>query len=47
MFKYEFRPYRYKMKIVPLTPEEEEIVRRRVAEAKRRAYEKLRQRDGR
>jgi hypothetical protein len=46
MINYEPKPYRYKKKIVPLTPEEEAIVRRRVAEAKRRWYEKLRERDG-
>ena len=38
--------YSYKKKVRNLSPEEEAIVRRRVEEAKRRAYERLRERDG-
>ena len=41
MNHYEDRAYRIKRKDRKLTPAEEEIVRRRVAEAKRRAYERL------
>jgi hypothetical protein len=37
---------RYRSKRLELTPEEKEIVRRRVEEAKRRTYEQLRERDG-
>ena len=44
---YEPKPYSFKRKDRKLTPEEEAIVRRRVAEAKRRAYARLRERDGR
>ena len=47
MYNYEPKPYTYKFKPHKLTPEEEAKVRRRVDEAKKRAYEKLRQRDGR
>ena len=47
MNNYEPKLYTFKRKDRKLTPEEEAIVRRRVAEAKRRAYERLRQRDGR
>jgi hypothetical protein len=46
MNNYEPKPYSFKRKDRKLTPEEEAIVRRRVEEAKRRAYEKLRERDG-
>jgi hypothetical protein len=41
------RPHVYKSKVPRLTPEEQAIVRRRLAEAKKRAYERLRERDGR
>ena len=47
MFSYGLKPYYYKKKIRRLTPEEEVLVRQRVAEAKRRALAKLRERDGR
>jgi hypothetical protein len=47
MYTYEPKPYTYKFKPHKLTPEEEAKVRRWVGEAKRRAYEKLRERDAR
>jgi hypothetical protein len=47
VYIYEPRRHTYKFTPHKLTPEEEEKVRRRVNEAKRRAYEKLRERDGR
>jgi len=47
MYNYEPKPYTFKFKPHKLTAEEEAIVRRRVEEAKRRAYKKLRDRDGR
>ena len=45
MNNYEPTTYRIKRKDRKLTPDEEQIVRRRVAEAKKRAYERLRARE--
>ena len=45
--RYEPQGKVYKSKRRPLTPEQEEIVRRYAAEARKRAYEKLREREGR
>jgi hypothetical protein len=45
MYNYDPKPYTYRFKPRKLTPEEEAIVRRRVAEAKKRAYEELRERN--
>jgi hypothetical protein len=47
VYNYEPKPNSYKFKHHKLIVEEQAIVRRRVEEAKRRAYEKLRKRDGR
>ena len=47
MYNYEPKPYTYKFKPRKLTAEEEAKVPRRVGEAKRRAYQKLRDRDRR
>jgi len=47
VYIYEPRRHTYKFTPHKLTPEEEAKVRRHVAEAKRRAYEKLRERDAR
>ena len=47
MYTYEPKPYTYKFKPHKLTPEQEAKVRRHVEEARRRAYEKLRDRNAR
>jgi hypothetical protein len=44
---YDPKPRRYKMKIWQPPPEDEAIMRRWREEARKRAYEKLRERDGR
>jgi hypothetical protein len=46
VYNYEPKPHSYKFKPHKLTPEQEAIVRRKIDEAKRRAYEKLRKREG-
>ena len=43
---YEPKPYSYKKKVRKLTPEDEAILRRWREEARKRAYEKLRERYG-
>ncbi len=47
MYNYEPKRYTYKFKPHKLTAEEEAKVRRHVGEAKRRAYQKLRDRNAR
>jgi len=47
VISYEPKPYRYKMKIWQPTPEDEAILRRWREDARKRAYQKLRDRHGR
>jgi hypothetical protein len=47
VINYDPKPRRYKMKIWQPTPEDQAILRRWREDARKRAYEKLRERDGR